>query len=117
MTDTTLGYLLVALGVVFVLGLVFAATAQDSRGSRGPASADAPPSQPPAGVHLPPPSWLPVLIAVAAGILAAGLVFNLWVLLAGVIVLLLGALGWYRAAGREWRGVAHGEGHDGSGHE
>lgn len=116
MTDTTLGYLLVALGVIFVLGLVFTATARDPRG-RGPGSADAPPSRPPAGVHLPPPSWLPVLFALAAGILAAGLVFTPWVLLAGVVVLLLGALGWYRAAGREWRGVAEGEGHDGSGHE
>ncbi len=119
MTDTTLGYLLVALGIVFVLVLVFAATTRDVRTARGAGDNTAvePAAHPPAGVHLPPPSWLPVLISIAAAVLAAGLIFTPWVLVPGFAVLLAGALGWYRAANREWRGVAEGEGHDGSGHE
>ena len=117
MTDTTLGYLLVALGILFVLGLVFAATTREARAGGGTTGDAVPRAHPPAGVHLPPPSWLPVLISLAAAILAAGLIFTPWVLVPGFAVLLAGAFGWYRAANREWRGVAEGEGHDGQGHE
>ena len=121
MSDTTLGYLLVALGIVFALVIVFTAVSRDSRSGRGAAGVDGElhqtPSHPPAGVHLPPPSWLPLVMAVAGAFLAAGLIFSPWALLPGVVVLLAGAFGWYRAAGREWRGVAHGEHHDGRAHE
>ena len=129
MTDTTLGYALIALGILFVLALVFAATMRDGRPATRSrvvgVDADAYEGDedavaevhPPAGVHLPPPSWLPVLISVAAAILAVGLTISAWALVPGLIVLVAGALGWYRAANREWRGVAQGEGHDGRGHE
>ena len=109
MTDTTVGYLLVALGIVFVLAIIFTATSRDARPDRGELV------HPPAGVHLPPPSWLPVLISVAAALLAAGLVITPWILVPGVLVLVAGALGWFRAAGREWRSVSRGDGHDGHG--
>ena len=121
MTDTTLGYLLVALGIVFALAVVFTAVTRDSRADRRPGGgaggSEGRPARPPAGVHLPPPSWLPVLLALAGGILAAGLIITPWVLVPGVGVLLLGAFGWYRAAGREWRGVAQADEHDGRAHE
>lgn len=117
MTDTTLGYLLVALGIVFALVIVFTATSRDPRSAAGPADVEARPARPPAGVHLPPPSWLPVIMAVAAALLAAGLIFSPLALIPGLVVLLVGMLGWYRAAGREWRGTEHGEQHDAAGHE
>ena len=107
MTDTTLGYLLVGIGILFVLGLVFAGTTREGRTDRGELV------HPPSGVHLPPPSWLPVLLALAAGVLGAGLVFTPWILIPGALVLIAGAVGWFRAAGREWRDVASGGGHDG----
>ena len=124
MTDTTLGYLLVALGIVFVLVLVFVATTRDARDPRrgrgvadGTEVAVVERAHPPAGVHLPPPSWLPVLMALAGCVLAAGLIFTPWALVPGFAVLLLGAFGWYRAANREWRGVAGEDGHEGRTHE
>ena len=117
MTDTTLGYLLVALGIVFALVIVFTAVTRDSRPARGDAAPEARPARPPKGVHLPPPSWLPVLMAVAAGLLAAGLIFSPLALVPGVVVLIVGALGWYRAAGREWRSTEHGDHHDAPAHE
>ncbi len=110
MTDTTLGYLLVGIGILFVLGLVFAVSTREGRADRAEVI------HPPSGVHLPPPSWLPLLMSVAAALLGAGLVFTPWLLVPGGLVLLAGAVGWFRAAGREWRGVAQGEGHDGGAH-
>ena len=105
MTDTALGYLLVAIGILFVLGLVFAISTRDGRGGRHT------PVHPPAGVHLPPPSYLPVIMALAAAVLGIGLIFSVWLLIPGFVILAAGALGWFLAAGREWRDVAR---HDGS---
>ena len=114
MSDTTLGYLLVALGIVFVLAIIFTATTRDARAARADRDEAV---HPPAGVHLPPPSWLPVIMAVAAALLGAGAIFNVWVLAAGGVVLLVGGYGWFRAAGREWRHVTEAERHDGSRHD
>jgi hypothetical protein len=50
LTDTQLGYLIIGIGILFVLGLVFAVS------SRVPAAGERP--RPPRGVHLPPPSLL-----------------------------------------------------------
>ena len=104
MTDTALGYLLVAIGILFVLGLVFAISTRDGRAARVAV-------HPPAGVHLPPPSYLPVIMALAAAVLGIGLIFSVWLLIPGFVILAAGALGWFLAAGREWRDVA---GHDAS---
>lgn len=105
MSDTTLGYLLVGMGIVFVLALVFGLS---SRGDR-PARVE---SHAPEGVHMPPPSYLPVVMAVAAAVLGIGLIFSPWLLIPGVLILAAGALGWLLAAGREWRDVARNDSHD-----
>ena len=102
MSDTTLGYLLIGVGIVFVLGLVFAVSTREGRAPR----ADV---HPPPGVHLPPPSYLPVVMAVAAALLGIGLIFSPWFLIPGLLVLGGGALGWFLAAGREWRQVSRTE--------
>jgi hypothetical protein len=116
MTDTEFGYLILGAGIVLVLGLVYAAA---SRGGR-------PHATPPPGVHMPGPSWLPFQFAAAAALLGAGLAFrpddqiaNWFLLIPGLILLVVTAVGWIRAAGREWRetedGPSHGSGH-GAGH-
>ena len=106
MTDTFVGYAILAIGILVVLGVVFAIA---SRG--GPAM---PRPRPPRGVHVPPPSFLPVLLSVAAALLGAGLAFrpegqvvNLWVAVPGLLLLVLSVLAWVRAANHEWRDVEH----------
>jgi len=58
---------------------------------------------PPPGVHVPGPTFLPVVTAVAAAILFAGLVVGGWVLIAAIVCLVVGILGWLRAALVEYR--------------
>ena len=115
MTDTFVGYAILAIGIVVVLGVVFAIA---SRG--GPAT---PRPRPPRGVHVPPPSFLPVLFSVAAALLGAGLAFrpegqivNLWLAIPGRLLLVLSALAWVRAANHEWRDVEPGSHDDGPAH-
>lgn len=123
MSDTTIGYLLLGIGIVAVLAIVFAVTLRTGA-RRAPGS-------PPRGVHLPPPSWLPVVMAVGAGLLGAALSFRpdpAWELplldvisriihpvlgLLALLVLALGIWGWVRAAGHEWHETERGS-HDGS---
>jgi plastocyanin len=62
----------------------------------------APRGAPPAGVHIPPPSFRPLLIAVAATILVVGMVIGGWALAFGVIALAVVLLGWLRDARREY---------------
>src|SRR6266542_2385310 len=57
---------------------------------------------PPAGVHVPGPTFLPITSAVGAGILFFGLVFGGWVLAAGVICVIIGVAGWWTAARNEY---------------
>ena len=104
MTDATLGYLLVGVGILFVLGLVFTITTRDSRPARTPVEL-------PEGVHLPPPSFLPVVMAVAAAVMGVGLIFSPWFVIPGLLILAAGAIGWLAAAGREWRDVAERDSH------
>jgi tetrahydromethanopterin S-methyltransferase subunit E len=112
--DTTIGFLILGIGIVAVLATVFAVTLRLGRAQQR--------GTPPDGVHLPPPSWLPVVMAVGAALIGAGLAFRPdgWLaqpLLAvpGLVVLIGGIVGWIRAAGREWREVEHGSDHS-SGH-
>jgi hypothetical protein len=114
MTDTAIGFLLIGLGMLVVLGIVFVIASRVS----GPPRER---SEPPQGVHLPPPSYLPVVMSVGMALLGAGLAFkaegevaNLWLALPGIGVLVLGIVAWVRAANREWHGVEHG-GHGGHG--
>jgi plastocyanin len=58
---------------------------------------------PPPGVHMPGPSFRPLLAAIGAAMLLAGLVFEGWVLAAGVIVLILTLVGWGIDAVAEYR--------------
>ena len=116
MSDVTFGYLILVAGIVFVIGLVFAA-----------AQRVAPPrATPPPGVHVPPGSWLPITFALGAALIGAALVFrphvpppgqpvNLFLLVPGVVVFVSAAVGWVRAAGREWHETESGS-HDDPGH-
>jgi hypothetical protein len=56
----------------------------------------------PAGVHIPPPSFRPILISLAATLLLAGLVVGGWLLVAGVIAIVITLLGWLWDARREY---------------
>lgn len=98
--DTIVGYLIIGAGILFVLGLVFAITSRQA----GPAGRP----RPPRGVHLPSPSLLPFIFSIGAALLGAGLALHklnlvLYGIAAlGVLVIVYAAVGWVRAAGREW---------------
>jgi plastocyanin len=57
---------------------------------------------PPAGVHLPGPSFRPILGAVGTGMLMLGLVFGGWLLAAGVLALIATLVGWLVDARKEY---------------
>jgi plastocyanin len=57
---------------------------------------------PPPGVHMPGPSFRPILGALGTALLFLGLVFGGWLLLVGVIALVAGLLGWLTDARREF---------------
>lgn len=57
---------------------------------------------PPPGVHLPGPSFRPVLAALGTFFLLAGLVFPGWLLVAGVLLFIVTLLGWLRDARLEY---------------
>ena len=108
MTDTAVGFLLLGIGLLVVLGVVFAIA------SRGGASGEREPVIPPRGVHLPGPSFLPVLLAVASTLLGAGFAFrgpwvpaNPFLAVPGLLLLIASVFGWVRAANHEWREVEH----------
>lgn len=58
--------------------------------------------EPPAGVHIPPPSFRPLLVAVSMTILVAGMVIGGWALLFGLVAIVVTGLGWLRDARREY---------------
>jgi len=70
-------------------------------------------------VHLPNPSVLPFVFSIGAALLGAGLALHslnlvLYGLAAvGVLVIAYAAVGWVRAAGREWHETERGP-HDGA---
>jgi len=57
---------------------------------------------PPPGVHMPGPSFRPLLVAAAASVLFFGLVFGGALLVAGIVVLAGALIGWLRDARREY---------------
>ena len=99
--DTIVGYAIVGAGILFVLGLVFGISSRQAAAAARP--------HPPPGVHMPNPSLLPFVFSVGAALLGAGLALHslnaaLYILAAvGVLVIAYAAVGWVRAAGREWR--------------
>ncbi|MEW6223399.1 MAG: cupredoxin domain-containing protein [Chloroflexota bacterium] len=62
----------------------------------------APAGTPPAGVHMPPPSFRPLLVAVSMTLLVAGMVVGGWALWFGLIAVVLVLLGWLRDARHEY---------------
>jgi hypothetical protein len=107
MTDTAIGFLIVGIAMLVVLGVVFAISSRP-RPEAGKAT-------PPEGVHLPPPSYLPVVVSVGGALMGAGLAFrnedqlaNPFLAIPGLVIFVLGVLWWVRAANREWREVEHG---------
>ena len=115
MPDTVIGFVLLGIVMLVVLGVVFAIA---SRG--GPVAS---PAKPPRGVHMPGPSFLPVVMSVAAALLGAGLAFrgqdqlaNPFLAIPGLLVLVAGVVAWVRAANHEWRDTEHGSHDDGAAH-
>ena len=58
---------------------------------------------PPPGVHIPGPSFRPLLASLAVAILFAGLVFGGWLLGVGLLVTILTLLGWLNDARKEYK--------------
>jgi hypothetical protein len=115
MPDIAIGYTLLGIGILVVLGVVFVISSR--LGAAGPRP------QPPRGVHIPAPSSLPVVLSVAAALLGAGLAFraedqlvNPFLAVPGLLVLVLGTIAWVRAANHEWRDTEHGSHHDPAAH-
>ena len=115
MTDAAIGYVLIGVAMLVVLGLVFAISSRGGRAGERP--------MPPRGVHLPAPSYLPVLMSIGMLLLGAGLAFrpeemiaNLWLALPGLAVLVFGIISWVRAANHEWRDTEHRPHDDGAAH-
>jgi hypothetical protein len=104
-SDQAIGFVILGVGLVVVLGIVFAIASRAADGER---------VRPPLGVHLPSPSLLPVVMSLAAFLLGAGLAFkadselaNPFLAIPGLIVLVAGVIAWVRSANREWREVEH----------
>ena len=71
----------------------------------GPAAGalPAPSGTPPAGVHIPPPSFRPLLVSIGFALLVAGMVIGGWALLIGFVAVVVTSLGWLWDAVREYR--------------
>lgn len=60
---------------------------------------------PPPGIHVPGPSFRPIIVSLALAILFYGLVFGGWLLVAGFLMLAIALLQWLIDARREYRGA------------
>jgi len=115
MSDTAVGFTILGVALLVVLGVVFAIASR-----RGPATTVA---GPPRGVHLPSPSFLPVLMSVGGALIGSGLAFrsddqlaNPFLAIPGLFLFVGACVQWVRAAGHEWRDVEHRPHDDGTGH-
>jgi hypothetical protein len=114
MTETAIGFLFVGAAMLVVLGVVFAVSSRPRPARPRPT--------PPQGVHLPPGSYLPVVLSIGAAFMGAGLAFrpedqiaNLFLAIPGLVIFVGGIVWWVVAANREWRevdGGGHGSPHD-----
>ena len=106
------GPALAVAGVLFVLSLVAwgreavreydalgAGSAMALRVDDAPAAAA--PSGPPEGVHLPPPSLLPLLVSAGSAVMLFGVAVGLEFALLGTLMTALAMIGWLVDAGRE----------------
>ncbi len=60
---------------------------------------------PPPGVHMPGPSFRPILASLGVAVLFAGLVFGGWVLAVGLVFTITALLGWLNDARKEYKQV------------
>ena len=67
----------------------------------------APAGTPPEGVHIPAPTFRPLLVGMAMAILVGGLVFGGWAAVLGFIAIVVTGLGWLWDATREYRATEH----------
>ena len=65
----------------------------------------APNGTPPEGVHIPPPSFRPILVAIAMTILVAGLIVGGWLILVGFGAIVITGIGWLLDARKEYVAV------------
>jgi plastocyanin len=102
------GWLLVAGVVILVLTLLYWGREglrdydHISGESRLPAVVSGP-RQPPPGIHIPAPSFRPILASIALAVLFLGLVFGGWLIAVGVLFLAVSLLGWLGDARAEYR--------------
>jgi len=61
---------------------------------------------PPPGVHMPGPSFRPILVSLAIAVFLAGLAAGPGLLVAGLVMLIVSLLGWLADAGREYHATA-----------
>ena len=69
-------------------------------------STDTAPSGPPDGVHLLPPSLLPLLVSLSAAVLLFGVAVGASIAILGALMTALALVGWLVDAGREYRATA-----------
>ena len=111
------GPALAVAGLLFVLALVAwgreAVREYDALGAGSAmalraddAAATTAPSGPPEGVHLPPPSLLPLLVSAGAAVMLFGVAVGLEFALLGTLMTALALIGWLLDAGREYRATA-----------
>ena len=117
MSDTAVGFLILGIGMLVVLGVAFAIAA------RATGTGATPRARPPRGVHMPDPSMLPVVMSAGFALLGAGLAFrsedqiaNPFLAIPGMLVFVLGIIAWVRAANHEWRETEHRPHDDGAAH-
>ena len=67
----------------------------------------APAGTPPEGVHIPPPTFRPLLVGIAMTILVAGLVLGGWAVVLGFIAIVVVGLEWLWDATKEYRATEH----------
>jgi plastocyanin len=118
--DTLINLPLLGIGFVLLLAGIagwYRDAGREWRHAEDPSWAPpAPPALPPGsaepplppGVHLPGPSPWPFLAPLALGFTFFGLVTQPAFIFAGLAMVVVAAVGWYRDAGREWRGAEAG---------
>ena len=93
----------VALGLTLLYWLAEALRIYDhDLGATAPAMPVVVHTGPPAGVHMPGPSYRPILAAIGTAMLMLGLVFGEWLLGIGIIALILSLVGWLGDARKEY---------------
>lgn len=65
----------------------------------------APAGEPPAGVHIPPPSFRPLLVSIAMTVLVLGMVVGGWMLFVGAAAIVVTGLGWLLDSRKEYQAV------------